>query len=420
MKRNRFILSLACSLVFVSALTEAGDWPVWRGPNLNGVADPGQKVPVSWDETEHVLWKAEVPGRGHSSPIIVGDRLLLTSADESAQVQSVLCFDRRDGRMLWQTEISRGGFPEQIHRKNTHATPTLGWSGERLFVLFNNHDRVQLTALTIEGEQLWQIDAGGYNPDRYKYGFASSPLLYESLVIVASEYERGWLAAFDQRTGREVWRVPRPDNVSYSSPIVATLGGRDQMLLSGNDQVTAFDPLSGQQLWAAQACTKATCGTLVWENGLVFVSGGFPDRETAAVRADGSGDVVWRNTERCYEQSLLVHNGYLYAFTDNGIAFCWRAADGEEMWRQRLSGPVSASPILAGGNIYASNERGTTFVFRANPDEFQLVAENQLGDEAFASPTICGNRIYLRVAHHRGDDRVEMLYCIGLPDEGGT
>lgn len=157
----------------------------------------------------------------------------------------------------------------------------------------------------------------------------------------------------------------------------------------------------------------ATCGTVVFEDGIVFASGGYPKSETVAVRADGSGDVLWTNNVKCYEQSMLVHDGYLYAFSDSGVTYCWEAATGKEMWKTRMRGPVSASPVLVGDTIYASNEGGTTYVFKANPQRYEAVAQNRLGDESFATPTIVDNRIYLRVASGDGRNRSESLYAIG-------
>jgi outer membrane protein assembly factor BamB len=131
------------------------------------------------------------------------------------------------------------------------------------------------------------------------------------------------------------------------------------------------------------------------------------------VRADGSGQVLWRNKQRCYEQSMLAHAGYLYSFTDNGVMYCWRIDVGQEMWKKRLTGPISASPIFAGGHLYWANERGTMFVFKPNPQEFELVAENKLGDESFASPAVSQGQIFLRVATRDGGQRQEYLYCLG-------
>lgn len=389
------------------------DWQCWRGPNGNGIAVDGPALPMVWDTTTNVRWKAQISGSGHSSPIVVGRRVLLTTSDSNDQVQTVICLDRTTGRQQWKTDVNRGGFPKKIHVKNTHATPTLASDGRRIFASFCNYKNVQLTALNMDGEQLWQQNVGAYNPKKYEFGYASSPLIFESMVIIASEFEGGgFLTALNKISGSQMWYTPRLKVSGYSSPIVAHVAGRDQLLMSGGNQITSYQPHSGQLLWRCGAISSTTCGTIVWNENLVFASGGFPNNETAAVRADGSGKVVWRNKQKCYEQSMLVDAGYVYALDDKGVAFCWRAADGEEMWRKRLGGPISASPILANGTIYASNEKGTTFVMRANPVRFELLATNQLGEEAFATPTICAGQIFLRVANGVEPDRRETLYCL--------
>ncbi len=410
-------LWLVC-LILGAALVEAAaadDWPRWRGPNFNGVAAEGQAPPTSWTDTKNVVWKTEVPGRGHSSPVIIGSQIFLTTADEAAQTQSVVSFDRKTGERLWMTEVNKGGFPAKIHSKNTHASPTVAYAGERLFAVFNNHDRAQLACLDMAGKLLWQKDAAPYVPNKYKFGFAPSPLIYKDTVIVSSEFdgEGSSLAAMRLTDGEEVWRTARPQKTSYSSPIVAHVAGRDQLLLSGCGHVTSYDPATGKELWQCEGPAAATCGTLVWDGDLVFASGGYPQKETLAVKADGSAEVVWRNGDKSYEQSMLAHDGFLYALNDTGIAMCWNAQTGKLQWRERLSGPVSASPILAGGNLYTCNEKGTFFVYKADPKNFQLVAKNQLGDESFATPTIVDSKIYLRVADSSGGKRRETLYCIG-------
>ena len=242
------------------------------------------------------------------------------------------------------------------------------------------------------------------------YGSCSPAIDDEQVYIHFGSYGT---AALDRATGKVVWQTPRPARLSYSSPVVANVAGRDQLLISGCDMVAGYDPATGKQLWQANVTTMATCGTMVWEGDLVFASGGYPKAETACVKADGSGKVVWTNRQKCYEQSMLAVDGYIYAVTDQGIAYCWRSADGQEMWRERLRGPVSASPILAGGNIYLTNELGTTYVYKADPQQFTEVAVNQLGDEGFATPAICGSRIYVRAAQNSARGRQETLYCIG-------
>jgi len=415
------ISSLTCclsALLFLCPLLDstqaANDWPVWRGPTGKGLAAKDETPPVKWSESESIRWKTPLPGRGHGSPIVVNDRILIPTADEAKQIQSVLCLSRKSGDVLWKTDVNQGGFAPKIHQKNTHASPTLASNGETVFAVFPQYDRVQLTALDLNGKRKWQIKAGGYLPKAYQFGYAPSPILYRGTVIVTSEYEKnGFIAAFDQQTGREVWRIERPEKMNFSTPIVARLQGKDQLLLSGNSKVASFDPQSGRELWSAPAVWIVSCGTMVWDNDLVFTSGGFPTKGTMAVQADGSGKVVWTNRVKCYEQSMLVYQGYLYAIDDNGIAYCWNAKTGKEQWKHRLGGKVSSSPVLANGCIYLTNERGTTFVFKANPKQFELVAENQLGDECFASPALCGDQIFHRAASSASGQRQEYLYCIG-------
>jgi outer membrane protein assembly factor BamB len=223
------------------------------------------------------------------------------------------------------------------------------------------------------------------------------------------------VAAFDQKTGRLLWKIDRPDMLNWASPVVARVAGRDQLLLSGCERVSSYDPQGGDLLWQTAATTMATVGTMVWQEDLVFAAGGYPKAGVFCLRGDKSGEVLWQNKERIYEQSMLAYDGHLYAFTDSGWAICWEAQTGDEMWRERLTRPVSASPVLAGGNLYFSNEKGTTWVFRASAEKFQLIAKNQLGDETFASPSICGNDIYLRIGQRdsqKGGERQEWLYCI--------
>jgi outer membrane protein assembly factor BamB len=392
-------------------LSAHSDWPWWRGPTRNGFADD-TPVPTKISETENVLWKVPVPGRGHSSPTVVGNQVYLTTADTERQIHSVLAFDRTSGKSLWQVEVSTGAFPEHNHAKNTEATPTVACDGERLFATFYHHDKVEAIALDLKGKILWRKDAGSFRPRRYEYGYAPSPLLYRNTVIVAAEYDgESFITALDRKTGDQVWKTPRPHSISFSTPVVTQIAGKDEMLISGNETVSAYNPVDGKPLWSVPGTTFATCGTMVWDKGIVFASGGYPKAETIAIKADGDHEVLWRNNQKCYEQSMLAVNGYLYALNDNGIIFCNRGSDGKEMWKQRLKGPVSASPVLANGHIYWANEMGTLYVFRPNPEKFDLVIENKIGTDSFPSPAICGGQIFLRVGDNSGNKRQEWLYC---------
>lgn len=387
------------------------DWPWWRGPSRNGVASHAP-VPTKFSDGENMVWKAKVPGRGHSSPIVVGDRIYLSTAFQEGERHCVLAFDRQTGQEVWQVEVNQGAFPAKNHRKNTEATPTIACDGERLFVTFYHHDQVELITLGFDGQVLWRKKVADFHPKLYEYGYAPSPVIYRGSVIVASEYEGGsFISALDRVSGKKLWQSKRLPSTSFSTPVIGHVAGKDQMLMSGQQFVTSYNPATGKASWLVQGTTHATCGTMVWEGDIVFASGGFPKSETIAVRADGSRKVLWTNNQKCYEQSMIVHEGHLYALTDNGVMFCWHGESGEEKWKHRLSGPVSASPVLAGGNIYWSNEAGMMYVFKPTPEKFDLVAENKIGNSAFASPAICGGQIFLRVGEGDGPDYQEWLYC---------
>jgi outer membrane protein assembly factor BamB len=409
MKKN-LILFAALFLTSPLSVLADSDWLQWRGPSGNGVAADSADPPLQWRESQNIRWKIPIAGRGHSSPVVTGDLVVLTSASDTEQF--VLGIDRASGDQRWQSVLHKGGIPTDLHRKNTAATATPTTDGRSIYVLFHNRGRLLLTALDREGREIWEKDTGPFHCD-YRFGYGPSPTLHNGMLIVASEFaEGGYLAAFRSSDGSEVWRVDRKVKTSYSSPIVAHVAGRDQLLLSGANMLISLDPANGNLLWEVEGSSLATCGTMVWNEDTVFASGGFPNKETIAVRADGSGEILWRNTDKSYEQSLLYTDGHIYTLNDTGIAVCWNAETGERKWRERLGGPVSSSPILAGGRIYATNERGITFVFAPNPDRFEKLAEFQLGDEGFATPVFVGDMVFVRTAEQSGS-RQEFLYCIG-------
>ncbi len=397
----------------ISERISSTDWPWWRGPSRDGRAD-NTPLPTRFSESENVEWKTPIPGRGHNSPIVIGGHVYLTTADEQSETQKVLAFDLTTGAPQWQREVNQGGFPDNNHAKNTEASSTLACDGERLLATFYHHHKIELVALDLTGEILWRKTAGPFNPAMFEYGYAPSPCLYGPSVIIAAEWdnEASFIAAFDRATGEELWRTARTPSISFSSPVVAHVAGRDQLLISGQVKICSYDPTNGKLLWEVDGTTNATCGTVIWDEEVVYASGGYPKAETLAVRGDGSGNVLWRNNQKCYEQSMIVIDGYVYALTDKGILYCWRAIDGQEVWRERLEGPVSASPIYAGGHLYWANEQGTFYVIKPNPHKFELVAANRLESESFASPAVSGPRLLLRVAHGKDNARQETLYCI--------
>ncbi len=387
------------------------DWPWWRGPNRNGIADAKQKPPLKWSETENVLWKTPVPGRGHGSPIVVGEQIFLGTADHAAQTQSVLCYDRKSGNLRWQKEIHRGGFEKGGNAKSSLASGTMASDGKRVFVNFLHNKAIYATALDREGKQLWQTKVTDYTLHQ---GFGSSPTVYKSLLLVAADNKgTGVLAGLDRATGKFVWKQERPKMPNYASPIILTAAGREQLFFIGCEKVTSLEPLTGKKIWEVDGSTTECVTSTVTDGKLIITSGGFPKLHVAAMHADGSGKTVWENKTKVYVPSLIQHRGYLYAVADNGVPVCWKFDTGAEMWKGRLGGNFTASPILVGDLMYATNEVGRTFVFKAQHESFDLVAENQLGNEVMATPTICGGRIYLRVAMGEKGQRQEMLYCVG-------
>jgi len=386
------------------------DWPWWRGPTHDGIAAANPKLPLKWSDTENVLWKAEVPGRGHGSPTVVGDQVFLATAESDPETQSVLCFERDTGKLLWKTAVHRGGFDKKGNAKSSQASSTVACDGERVFINFLNNGAMYTTALSRAGKQIWQVKVSDFVNHQ---GFGSSPLLYDSLVIVSSDNKGGGaIVGLDRASGREVWKEERPKLANYTSPILLKVEGKEQLLFTGCDLVSSFNPLNGKKFWEIKGSTTECVTSTVTDGKLIFTSGGYPKNHLAAVRADGSGKIAWENNTRVYVPSMLIHDGHLYAALDAGVAMCWKTETGEEIWKGRLGGTFSASLVKVGETLFATNEAGKTFLFKASPAAFDLLGENQLGDEVYATPTICGDRMYHRVVAKKGA-RQEMLYCIG-------
>lgn len=388
---------------------DAADWPWWRGPLRNGIASADQTPPTHWSETEGLAWKAPVPGRGHGSPTVAGNHVYLATCDEAAGSQSVLCFDRKTGKQLWQKEVHASGAMRK-NSKSTAASTTVACDGERVFVNFPNGGALVTTALSLDGEQLWQQKISDYIVHQ---GFGSSPAVYQSLVIATADNKGGGaIAGLDRKTGKIVWKRDRPKTPNYPSPIILHVAGRDQLIMTGCDLVSSFDPLTGKTLWETEGSTTECVTSTVTDGQRILTSGGYPTNHMSAVLADGSGKVEWSNKNRVYVPSMLIRDGIVFGVLDAGIAACWKSDTGDELWKARLDGNFSASPVLVGDLIYATNEAGTTFVYRASAEGFTKVAQNKLGDEVFATPTICGSRIYMRVAQNGADGRQEFLYCL--------
>ncbi len=407
------IASLAC------ASATADNWTSWRGQEGDNHAADGTEAPLKWnfENGVNIAWKTAIPGRGHSSPIIVDDSIFLTTAEADKQTQSLIKFNRQSGRLVEQWVLHRGTLPARIHGNNSHASPTPAFDGEDLYVTFYTDDAIWLTKITPAGRVVWQNRVAEFRPQVFQFGYGASPLVEDGLVIVAAEYDGpdSGLYALDKRTGKQVWKVARPSNLNFASPIAATIAGQRQVLLGGADMFASYDPVSGKKWWSVDTTTEAICGTAVWDDRRVIVGGGNPQSGIWCVSADGSKAELWSNRVKCYEQSLLTIRNYVFAVADNGVAYCWRTLDGKEMWKQRLfAGGISASPTLVGDHIYIATEAGQVFVIKASPNRFEPIAESQTGDSIFATPVAVDGHLYLRTGVGSGKDRQEYLVAASL------
>lgn len=393
----------------------ATDWPWWRGQNRDGSAAADQTPPTQWSETEGVVWKSAIPGRGHGSPMLLGQYVYLATADDSRKSQLILCFDRQTGKQIWESVVHHGNYKStgkrQFNNRASAASATIATDGERLFINFFHDGAIYTSALDLKGEIIWQQKLASYAVHQ---GYGSSPAIYKDLVIASADNKSGGaIVAMKRETGEVVWRRDRPAKPSYASPAILNADGKDQLIFTGCDLVTSLDPLTGAELWEVEGATTECVTTSVTDGIHVFTSGGYPDNHVSAVMADGSGKVAWRTNSRNYVPSMLHHNGHLYMTLDAGVAECVDCKSGKTVWKKRLGGVFNSSPVLVGDVIYATNEQGETFIFKASPKEFESIGENKLGESVFATPTICGSQIFTRVAHYEGDTRQEYLYCLG-------
>jgi outer membrane protein assembly factor BamB len=389
-------------------VASANDWPAWRGPNGDGISRDAD-VPTTWSKTEHVRWQSAVPGRGHASPIVCGERVFLTTADEEKQQHRLLAYDRKTGKPLWDLLVHEGGFMYK-HDKNSYASATPACDGEHVFATFLYDGALWVTATNLDGKIAWQVAAG---PFKAEHGDSASPVLYKSAVLVGGDnLGSSFVAALDRTTGRILWRTNREGtgrHGSYGSPILATLASRPQFLYAGLGYTASYDPDSGEQLWKCTGPAECTGSSMATGGDLAFASGGYPEHWLLAIRTDGSGDVTdshiaWQTHKGVtYVPSPVFYDGRLFVINDEGMAACYDAATGVEVWRKRLEGSFTASPVVAGGKLYITNEAGTTFVIAAGP-KYELLASNDLGSGGMATPAICGGQVFVRTA--------DSLYCI--------
>ena len=439
--------ALVAVVVGLTGTTLAGaDWPQWRGPSNTGTTSE-TNLPVRWSATENVAWKAPIGGLGVSSPIVSGDRIFVTSqlgtgvrapgnhprlvqggnateageraldASRTARADGktvfvVEAFHRSDGRRLWQHQVEAEGPLAGVHDKHNLASPSPVTDGERVYAWFGTG---QLVALDMNGRVAWQRHLGKeVAPFDVSWGHSSSPTLFGDTVILLADHEpAAYLLAVDARTGRDRWKADRgKGRMSYSTPLVVTTPTGPELVVNSSERVDAYDPRTGTHLWHVGGINRFPIPMPVFHDGLIYMSRGYRSSPYMALRPGGRGDVnkthvVWESpTGAPYISSLVYDAGLIYMATDVGAVTVVDAKTGQRTSQQRIEGIFSASPVAGDGKIYFVSETGETIVMQAGRTP-TVLARNDLGARAIASPAISNGQIFIRT-----DD---YLFAIGKP-----
>ena len=392
----------------------AEDWQQFRGRGGQGITqDSG--LPLVWSDQQNVLWKAELPGSGASSPIAFGDRLYVTCySGYGSETQNpgtmadlklhVVCLSD-EGKVLWDQLVAPKLPETERVRDHGYAAPTPVTDGKHLYVFFG---KTGVLRFDLNGKQLWQTSVGD---NLNGWGCGTSPILYKDLVIVNASVESNSLVAINQGDGNEVWRVGGM-NSSWNTPHLVDVGdGQQELVVNVKDKILAFDPSTGTQLWSCNGIPDYVCPSVVSDKGIVYVIGGRTS-QAIAVKAGGRGDVtatnvLWMAKAGSNVVSPVVHDGYLYWVSDrNTIAYCVRLQDGEVMYAERFPAQPYASAVIGDGKIYVVTRDAGTYVLAAKP-KYELLAHNKLDDRSTfnASPIVANSKLFLRSNRY--------LYCIG-------
>ena len=407
------LLALTPNVEFVAEAPAYRDasanWPRFRGPGGLGIS-AYTNILTSWHATtgEGILWKSKVPLPGHNSPIVWGNRVFLSAADQNKR--NVYCFDAFSGRLLWQESVEnlRPGEsqPPDIMADTGYAAPTMVADGRRVCAIFPTGD---IDCFDYDGKKIWAKNLG--LPDN-PYGYASSLAMYRNLVLVQydqamPEDEKSKLIALDVLSGEIAWQTNRPVAASWTTPIVINVKGRDQLITAGDPWLIAYDPAAGAEIWRANCLGADIAPSPIYAGGLVFAVE--PHSHLVAVRPDGKGDVTethiaWTFEENIPEICSPVSNGQLiFLLATNGTLTCLNVTDGKKLWEKDLETYSQASPSLVGDRLYLLSETGSMFIVEAAAD-FRQIARCEVGEPCFASPAFADGRIYIR--------GTENLYCI--------
>jgi outer membrane protein assembly factor BamB len=413
------------------------NWPQWRGPDGLGIAH-ATGYPLEWSPTQHIAWKTAVAGRGHSSPIVWGNRVFLTTSMEGAMappdhkapdhlgfdlkpgylhpdsvgvdhlyVLKVLAFDAATGKPIWERTVYDGVMYDNRHRKNTYASSTMATDGEAVYAFFES---AGLYAFTVGGTPLWKKSFGGIG--KAGMGPGTSPVIFEDLLILQCDQEMGtgsFIVALDRKDGREVWRQTRTTRRSWATPLIVRTAERVELIAAGAEVTVAYDPRTGRELWRANGTESHPIPSAVAGHGLVFLSAGSQAKRALAIKLGGSGDltnsasVLWRYRKgTAYVPSPILVGPYLYLMNDAGLMTCLDAMTGAVVYeggRPPVPATFTASLVAVGDRLLATSEDGDTFVIKTGSSH-EVVRTNSIGEPVYASLALAGGTIYVRGASH--------------------
>jgi outer membrane protein assembly factor BamB len=433
--RFSFVAAVVLLASISAAAVPEDNWPQWRGPGGLGIAASAD-YPEEWGPDKNIRWKMPVPGRGHSSPIVWGTSLFLTTSIEGERVPGhiapdhlgfdlkpgylhpdstgvdyrnalkVLAFDTRNGKLLWERTAYDGLMYDNRHRKNTYASSTMATDGTLMYAFF---EAAGLYAYDFAGNLVWTASLG--NIAKAGMGPGTSPILFEDLVIVQVDQEMGHgsaMVALDRSSGREVWRADRSTRRTWATPLLVRTTGRTELVASGAEMVIGYDPRTGRELWRVPGVQSHAIPSAVAGDGLVILTAGSQAKRALAIRLGGNGDlansdaVVWRyDRGTAYVPSPILHRGLLYLLTDAGLVTCLDALTGAIRYQARPPVPATftASPVAFGERILMTSEEGDTFVVKAGTAH-ELLRTNSIGEPVYASLALAGGTVYIRGAKH--------------------